>query len=259
MDTGDERISYQVSGSGPPMFCLHGWAGFERTYDPITPYFDPHFRMYQLAWPGYGSQRLRHGRYFLSDMVRWVDTTRQKLGFEQIYLMGNCIGANVALEYAYQHPDRLAFLILNEPHAFMPPYFYLIVYPIFKDVLLRLAFKTGIGVDVIMKIFPLEEGGGKGSGYTKRRLLTVPTRSMSAFLTAMYYYARSTRLYARPKVEVPTIFPLPVATFGQVAAFERTYGPCFANLEVLRIKTAVHNPVVEDPEAFSKAVLPHLI
>jgi len=253
---GEEYLSYQKTGRGEPLFSLHGWAGYERTFDAILPYFNPHFSVYQLAWPGYGSAPLQKGGYTLDDMVRWVDTFREHFGFRKIYLMGNCIGANVALEYACQHPDRLECLILNEPHGFMPFYFYLLIYPVIGDVLLRLLFKTPPGRALIMRMFPLEEE--EGTGYTTRRLAAVPTPSMSAFLRAMYLYARSTDPCARPKVKVPTIFPMPQKTFGQVAAFERLYGRCFEDLKILKVEGAVHNPVVEDPETFAKAVLPQL-
>ena len=256
INVGDERISYQKTGKGKPLLCLHGWAGHERTFDGILPFFNPHFSVYQLAWPGFGSAPLRKSEYTLDDMVRWVDTFREHFGFRKIYLMGNCIGANVALEYAYQHPDRLKCLILNEPHAFMPFYFYLLIYPVIGNVLLRALFKTSPGRAIIMRMFPLEEE--EGTGYTARRLAAVPTPSMSAFLRAMYIYARSTDPCARTKVKVPTIFPLPKNTFGQVAVFEELYGLCFSNLEVIPVEGEVHNPVVENPQAFARAVLPHL-
>ncbi|TKJ43902.1 hypothetical protein CEE36_01950 [candidate division TA06 bacterium B3_TA06] len=253
---GEEYLSYQKTGKGKPLFCLHGWAGHERTFDGILPFFNPHFRIYQLAWPGFGSARLRRGRYSLDDMVRWVDRFREHFGFRKIYLMGNCIGANVALEYAYQHRERLKALIINEPHGFMPAYFYLLIYPVIGDVLLRALFKIPPGRSLIMSMFPLEDE--EGTGYTERRLAEVPTSSMAAFLRAMYLYARETNAYARPKIKVPTIFPLPQKTFVQVAVFERLYGRCFTNLEVAPVEGEVHNPVVEDPHAFARAVLPHL-
>ncbi len=258
INTGDENISYQVTGEGPPLLCLHGLVGHERTYDGILPWFEKHFRIYQLAWPGFGTAHSRKGRYELQDMVRWVEAFRANLELERIHLMGNCIGANVALEYAYTHPERLSSLILNEPHAFMPDYFYLLLYPVIKDLLLRFMFKTPTGRKIVLRAFPLEEKG-KGSGYTERRLSVVPVHSMASYLRAMYLYARETNLYARPKIKVPTIFPMPQETFGQVAAFENMYKGCFRILDVVKINGAVHNPVVETPEEFASAVLPRIL
>jgi pimeloyl-ACP methyl ester carboxylesterase len=256
VDVGDQQISYQKTGSGPPLLCLHGWAGYERTYDSILPYFNPHFTVCQLAWPGYGSAPLMGSRYTINDMVRWVDSFREYFGFERIYLMGNCIGANVALEYAYQHPRRLKRLIVIEPHAFMPAYFYLLFYPVIGNILLSFIFKTRMGRAIIMRAFPLEEADG--TGYTERRLAQVPLHAMHAFLRALYFYARETNLCTRPKLGVPTIFPLPRNTFGQVAAFEKLYARCFTSLEITTVEGAVHNPVVEDPKTFSQALLPRL-
>jgi len=108
-----------------------------------------------------------------------------------------------------------------------------------------------------MRAFPLEEEG-KGSGYTQRRLSVVPVHSMASYLRAMYLYSRETNLYARPRLTVPTIFPLPQETFGQVAAFEKLYKGCFQKLKVVRVDGAVHNPVVEAPEAFASAILPRI-
>lgn len=191
-------------------------------------------------------------------MVRWVDTFRNKSGIDRINLMGNCIGANVALEYAYTHPDKVKNLILNEPHAFMPDYFFLLLYPLIKDILLNLVFKTSIGRKLLLKAFPLEEEG-KGTGYTERRLTAVPTHCMSAYLKALYLYARETNLHSRPKLPVRTLFPIPRETFGQVAAFEKSYSCCFEKFESISVEGSVHNPVVEDPRLFSEAVLPRLL
>lgn len=253
---GEESLSYKRTGKGEPLFCLHGLAGYERTYDGILPWFNTRFEVFQIAWPGAGSAPLGHARYRLGDMIRWVDTLRQMLGFERIHLMGNCIGANVALEYAWQYPQRLKTLVINEPHAYMPDYFYLLQYPIISWFLMRLVFKTKPGIKILLKAFPLEDKNG--SGYTERRLLAVPVQAMSAFLRAMYLYSRETNPFARSKVEVPTIFPIPEHTFGQVKAFEERYSGCFKDLKVVRVPGPVHNPVVENPEAFSRSVLPIL-
>jgi len=257
VNVGDQEISYQRKGKGKPLVCVHGIAGHERTFDGLLPYFCPAFDVFQLAWPGYGEAPLRGRYYTIDDQVRWIEDFRAHFGFEKMYLMGNCIGANVAMEYAYKYPERLDFLIINEPHAFMPAYFYLLLYPVVKEILWKSLFKTRLGRSIIMRAFPLEEVG-EGSGYTERRLKKVPTQVMEAYLRSMYLYSRSTDLLKRPNIKVPSLFPIPKETFGQVAEFVNRYGNCFESLKLLRVKGAVHNPVVEDAEAFARAVLPEL-
>ncbi|MBD3285953.1 alpha/beta fold hydrolase [candidate division WOR-3 bacterium] len=256
VNVGDQEISFRQTGKGKPLICVHGIAGHERTYDGILPFLSPFFEVFQLAWPGYGEAPLRGRYYTIDDQVRWIEGFRQHFGFRRIYLMGNCIGANVVMEYAYKYPERLDFLIINEPHAFMPAYFYLLLYPVIKDVLWKFMFKTRLGRSILMRVFPLEDE--EGTGYTERRLKKVPTRVMEAFLRSMYLYERSTDLLKRPRVKVPSLFPIPKETFGQVAEFVNRYGGCFENLKHLRVKGAVHNPVVEDAETFARAVLPEL-
>ncbi|MBN2378792.1 alpha/beta hydrolase [candidate division WOR-3 bacterium] len=256
VDVGDQEISYQRKGRGKPLICVHGIAGHERTFDGLLPYFCPSFDVFQLAWPGFGEAPLRGRYYTIDDQVRWIESFREHFGLEKIYLMGNCIGANVAMEYAYKYPERLDFLIINEPHAYMPAYFYLLLYPVVKDVLWGFMFKTRLGRSIIMRAFPLEDEAG--SGYTERRLKKIRTQVMEAFLRSMYLYARSADLRERPKIKVPSLFPLPAETFGQVTEFVNRYGSCFENLKLLRVEGSVHNPVVEDPEAFARAVLPEL-
>lgn len=250
---GEESLSYKRTGRGEPLFCLHGWAGYERTYDGILPWFNKHFEVFQIAWPGSGSAPLGSTRYRIGDMIAWVDSLRRQLGFERIHLMGNCIGANVALEYAYVHPERVKTLVINEPHAYVPRYFHLLLNPLTGWALMRLVFKTRLGIKLLLKVFPLEDKNG--SGYTERRLQAIPVRGMYGYLRAMYLYSRETNLYTRPPLQAPTILPIPEKTFGQVKAFEERYSRCFRDLKVVKVPGPVHNPVVENPEAFSKAVL----
>ena len=49
LKVGEHWLSYRRTGKGEPLLCLHGWAGYERTFDGILPWFEPHFEVYQIA------------------------------------------------------------------------------------------------------------------------------------------------------------------------------------------------------------------
>ncbi len=249
-----ERLSYKKTGKGPPMICLHGWAGHEKTFDRILPWFNKNFTMYQMAWPGYGMQRLRRKWYSVEDMVRWVEEFRKKLSLGKPYIMGNCIGANIALEYAFMYPKNLSALILIEPHSFMPSYFNIFLYPVIGKSLIRFLFKTSVGYSLVKSLFPLEDKNKK-TGYTEERLKKVPPHSMMAFLKSLKIYSRYTSMNRRYKITVPSYLVIPEKTFTQVEEFYKKYGRLFQNLTLIKIEDCVHNPIVECPDIFSKRVL----
>ncbi|MEV6925204.1 alpha/beta hydrolase [Dactylosporangium sp. NPDC051485] len=113
---GDIKTHYHEAGSGAPVLLLHGsgpgvsaWANWKRTIDPIG-------QEYRVLAPdilGFGYTSRPEGTVYgpaswLAHVIGFLDA----LGIEKTHIIGNSLGARIALGVALEHPQRLDKLIL---------------------------------------------------------------------------------------------------------------------------------------------------
>ena len=71
------------------------------------------YRLINLDQRGHGdSEWDPDGDYTRESFVADIEAVRQSLGFEQVILMGHSMGGLNAVEYTFQHPERVSALIL---------------------------------------------------------------------------------------------------------------------------------------------------
>ncbi len=97
-----------------------GW----RAYRSLLERFASERRVFALDWPGFGDSVKPKPTDFVytlanySDVLaRWLDS----LGVARAALLGNGLGAAVALRYTLAHPQRVAGLALLGPLGITPP------------------------------------------------------------------------------------------------------------------------------------------
>ena len=93
-------------------------------YRPILDRFAPERRVFALDWPGFGASAKPTPAEFAYSvanyadlLARWLDS----LGIARAALLGNGIGAAVAVHYALAQPKRVAALALLGPLGFASP------------------------------------------------------------------------------------------------------------------------------------------
>jgi 4,5:9,10-diseco-3-hydroxy-5,9,17-trioxoandrosta-1(10),2-diene-4-oate hydrolase len=111
------RVTYNEAGEGPLLIMLHGggpgatgWSNF----GPNLPTYARHFRTLLVNQPGFGGSGYpekfdRHYITFASDLVAGVV---EQLGEESACVLGNSLGAAVAVRCALDHPTRVKKLVL---------------------------------------------------------------------------------------------------------------------------------------------------
>ncbi|MET1081796.1 MAG: alpha/beta hydrolase [Burkholderiales bacterium] len=106
-------VSYDRSGSGPPLVLVHGSFSDQRTnWEFVKPLFDGRFTTYALARRGRGETDATHG-HSLEDESTDVVALIQAIG-EPVFLLGHSYGAQLALAAAAQVPDCVRKLVLYE-------------------------------------------------------------------------------------------------------------------------------------------------
>ena len=106
----------ETVGHGFPALLMHGGLGLDHT--TLRPWLDPLGDRLELTYYDHlGNGRSRHhGDADELTHEVWVETAdslRSHLGHERIVLFGHSYGALLALEYAIEHGDRVAALVLS--------------------------------------------------------------------------------------------------------------------------------------------------
>jgi 2-hydroxymuconate-semialdehyde hydrolase len=113
---GEILTNYHDVGAGAPVLLLHGsgpgvsaMANWRHTMGPLSE----HFRVLAPDMVGFGYTSRPEGTVYGPDTwVAHVVGFLDALGIERTHIIGNSLGARIALGLALEHPDRLDRLIL---------------------------------------------------------------------------------------------------------------------------------------------------
>jgi pimeloyl-ACP methyl ester carboxylesterase len=100
-------VHYEAFGRGSPVLFLHGWLGSWRYWMRTMEAIADRNRTYALDLWGFGDSDKSKRRYNLSDYVTLIDHFVDNMGIRDAPIVGHALGAMVALEYAFCHPDRV--------------------------------------------------------------------------------------------------------------------------------------------------------
>lgn len=110
------KLTYDRSGSGPPLVLIHGLGSARTVWKPVTPALAGAFDVIAVDLPGHGQTPLASGMAMdpraLADSVL---TTLDRCGVERAHLAGNSLGGWVALELAAAHPERVTSVTALAP------------------------------------------------------------------------------------------------------------------------------------------------
>lgn len=113
--SGDLRLAYQEWGSdgGPVILALHGFGVSGHMFDEFGQRAADRYRLINLDQRGHGdSEWSPDGDYTREAFVADVEAVREELGLERFILMGHSMGGLNAVEYTFQHPERVSALVL---------------------------------------------------------------------------------------------------------------------------------------------------
>jgi pimeloyl-ACP methyl ester carboxylesterase len=111
------RVSYQIGGpeagqGRPVLILLHGIAGSSTTWEPLLSMSSERCTVIAPDLLGHGeSDKPRHD-YSLGAHANGVRDLMIALGIERATIVGHSFGGGVALQFAYQHPERCERLVL---------------------------------------------------------------------------------------------------------------------------------------------------
>jgi pimeloyl-ACP methyl ester carboxylesterase len=109
-----QRVTYRACGEeGPLVLLLHGITGSSETWDPVIPLLGRSARVIAPDLLGHGrSAKPVTGDYSLGAWAAGLRDLLVALGHERATVVGHSLGGGVALQFAYQFPERCERLVL---------------------------------------------------------------------------------------------------------------------------------------------------
>ena len=106
-------IAYRTAGQGPVLVLLHGMAGASTTWRHVMPRLARDFTVVAPDMLGHGeSAKPRRADYSLGAHAANVRDVMIALGHERATIVGQSWGGGVAMQLAYQFPERCERLVL---------------------------------------------------------------------------------------------------------------------------------------------------
>jgi pimeloyl-ACP methyl ester carboxylesterase len=107
--------SYVRAGRGPLLLLLHGLGDDHRTWLPVLPGLSRHFTVIAPDLPGHGRSAKPRTDYSIAGYANGLRDLLSVLGVDKVTVVGHSLGGGVALQFAYQYPERVERLCLVAP------------------------------------------------------------------------------------------------------------------------------------------------
>ncbi len=105
-------MAYRSAGSGPVIVLVHGITSNSATWERVMPYLATRFTVIAPDLIGHGESAKPRGDYSLGAYSSGIRDLMVALGHESATFVGHSLGGGVAMQLAYQFPERCERLIL---------------------------------------------------------------------------------------------------------------------------------------------------
>ncbi|MGA2520784.1 MAG: alpha/beta fold hydrolase [Acidimicrobiales bacterium] len=105
-------VAYRRAGEGPALLLLHGIAGSSQTWEPAMEFLRHDYTVLAPDFLGHGGSAKPLGDYSLGNHATGMRDFLHVLGIERATVVGQSFGGGVAMQFAYQFPERCERLVL---------------------------------------------------------------------------------------------------------------------------------------------------
>ena len=106
------RLSYRCGGSGPLLILIHGITNSSASWEPVLPLLERDFTVIAPDLLGHGQSAKPRGDYSLGASASLMRDLMVALGHERATIVGHSLGGGIAMQMAYQFPERVERLVL---------------------------------------------------------------------------------------------------------------------------------------------------
>jgi len=115
-----DRVRYRLAGKGPLLLLVHGMAGSSVTWRHVMPALAERFTVLAPDLLGQGESDKPRGEYSLGAHANTLRDLLDSLGYERATVVGQSLGGGVAMQFAYQFPERCERLVLVDSGGLGP-------------------------------------------------------------------------------------------------------------------------------------------
>jgi len=108
----DQRVICLTGGAGPVLLLVHGMAGSSSTWNQVMPELSRRFTVVAPDLLGHGGSDKSRGDYSLGAFASTLRDILVALDHEHATVVGQSLGGGVAMQFAYQYPERCDRLVL---------------------------------------------------------------------------------------------------------------------------------------------------
>jgi pimeloyl-ACP methyl ester carboxylesterase len=149
------RVAYRQAGSGPVIVLVHGITSTSETWERVMPTLAKRFTVLAPDLLGHGGSAKPRGDYSLGAYASGIRDMMVALGHERASFAGHSLGGGVAMQLAYQFPERCERLVLIDSGG------------LGSEVNLLLRMATLPGAELVLPLLASERvlGAGRGVGH----------------------------------------------------------------------------------------------
>jgi pimeloyl-ACP methyl ester carboxylesterase len=113
-------VAYRCAGSGPVVVLVHGITSTSATWERVMPALAKRFTVIAPDLLGHGGSAKPRGDYSLGAYASGVRDLLIALGHDRATFVGHSLGGGVAMQLAYQFPERCERLVLIDSGGLGP-------------------------------------------------------------------------------------------------------------------------------------------
>jgi pimeloyl-ACP methyl ester carboxylesterase len=159
------RVTYRTAGRGPVLLLLHGITNSSQTWERVAPPLSRRFTLIAPDLLGHGESATPRGDYSLGAHASGIRDLLTALGHDRVTVIGHSFGGGIAMQFAYQFPERCERLVLVSSGG------------LGREVHLLLRAATLPGADYVLPLLTSTQllGFGRGLGGLLRRARLAPS------------------------------------------------------------------------------------
>jgi pimeloyl-ACP methyl ester carboxylesterase len=106
------RLCYRTGGHGPVLLLIHGITNSSASWEPVFARLASRFTVIAPDLLGHGQSAKPRGDYSLGASASLMRDLMVALGHERATIAGHSLGGGIAMQMAYQFPERVERLVL---------------------------------------------------------------------------------------------------------------------------------------------------
>lgn len=106
------RRAFRMMGDGPPLLLIHGISDSSATWTPVLPLLAQHHLVIAPDLLGHGASDKPRADYAVAAYACGMRDLLSVLDIDRVTVIGHSLGGGIAMQFAYQFPERCERLVL---------------------------------------------------------------------------------------------------------------------------------------------------